>query len=349
MDNFLFPLMGKRAAALKSKSANFSGKKVLVTGGCGYIGSHVVRQLSSAGAHVIVIDDLSTGVPEALLSGETLVRGSFGDEALVARLIRENNIKAAIHFAAFAVLPESVTDPLKYYENNVSNTVRFLRAATAAGLEQIVFSSTGSLYGDFAPIPTPETFYPQPSNPYSRSKRMCEWIIEDVSRATSMKHVILRYFNVAGAGAEGKLGQRSKKATHLIKIAAEHATGKRPEIFITGTDFDTPDGTGIRDYIHVEDLASAHLAALEWLDGGGSSETFNAGYGHGYSVREVLAAVERATGRKLNALEAPRRPGDIASSVADTTKIRATLKWVPRHDNLDEIVRSAIDWERSLP
>lgn len=330
-----------------SGAINLSGKKILVTGGCGYIGSHVVRQLTAAGAHAIVIDDLSTGVPEALLSGETLVQASFGNEEVVAKLVREHRIKAAIHFAAFAVLPESVSDPLKYYENNVSNTVRFLRAATGAGLEQIVFSSTGSLYGDAAPIPTPETFEPQPSNPYSRSKRMCEWIIEDLSRASQLKHVILRYFNVAGSN--GRLGQRSKKATHLIKIAAEHATGKRPEIAITGTDFDTPDGTGVRDYIHVEDLASAHLAALAWLDKGGDSVILNAGYGHGYSVREVLSAVERVMGRKLNAREAPRRPGDIASSVADTRKIRSTLQWTPKHDNLEEIVRSAIEWEKSIP
>jgi len=322
--------------------------KILVTGGCGYIGSHVVRRLSEAGKKVVVIDDLSTGFRDALLHGEELVEGSFGDEAILRKVFEKHSFDAALHFAASAALPESLADPLKYYENNVANTVHLLKALQRGNVSRLVFSSTGSLYGDEAPTPTPETFEPKPSNPYSRSKRVCEWMVEDLSRASGIRHVILRYFNVAGADPKGRNGQRTAQATHLVKIAAELATGKRNEIAITGTDFDTPDGTGIRDYIHVEDLASAHVDALNYLERGGASTTLNAGYGHGFSVREVLAALGRVMGKTFPAKEAPRRPGDIASSVADSRKIRETLGWKPQFDDIEEILRTAIAFEKQL-
>lgn len=325
-----------------------STRNVLVTGGSGYIGSHVARQLVDAGHQVTVLDNLSTGFRDLLVRGETLVEGDIADESLIKELIRKYQISHVMHFAAAAVVPESVADPVKYYRNNVSGSLNLINTCATNGVKGFVFSSTGSVYGESAPAPTPETELPVPSNPYSRSKLFTEWMLRDISLASGMKYAILRYFNVAGADPEGRQGQKSKNATHLIKIASEVALKKRHSLKVYGKDYDTPDGTGVRDYIHVEDLATAHLAALAYIDRGGSSEIFNCGYGHGFSVLEVIKAVESVTGEKLNVEMAERRAGDISTSIADNSKIKNLLGWTPRFDNLETIVQHAIAWEAKL-
>lgn len=320
---------------------------VLVTGGAGYIGSHVVRQLGDNGERVIVLDNLSTGFRSAV-TGVPLVVGDTGDRELVAGLLREHDIGTIIHFAAHTIVPESVSDPLKYYGNNTCSTRNLLECAVRAGVDRFIFSSTAAVYGIPPDGLAREDSPTAPINPYGTSKLMSEWMLRDVSAAHGLGYVALRYFNVAGADPGGRIGQSTRKATLLTKVACEAVVGKRPHVSIFGTDYATPDGTGVRDYIHVEDLASAHLDALRYLRDGGQSTVLNCGYGHGYSVREVLDAVDRASGSRLVRIEEPRRAGDPPTLIASADRIRTVLGWQPRHDDLDFIVETSLRWERKL-
>ena len=320
---------------------------ILVTGGAGYIGSHVVLQLRARGERVVVLDDLSRGFRQAVLD-TPLVVGNVGDRDTVLKVLREHALDTVMHFAAYTIVPESVSDPLKYYGNNTCATRSLLAACFDAGVQHLVFSSTAAVYGIPASGVAAEDTSTAPINPYGTSKLMSEWMLRDVSAATALKHVALRYFNVAGSDSQGRIGQATPKATLLIKVACEHVVGKRPDLAIYGTDYDTPDGTGVRDYIHVEDLATAHLNALDYLRGGGASTVLNVGYGHGYSVREVLQSVERVSGQRLTVREEPRRAGDPPALVARAERIRRELGWSPRLDDLDTIVRTALEWERRL-
>lgn len=322
-------------------------KTVLVTGGAGYIGSHVVRQLGEAGYDVVVYDNLSTGHAWAVLHGE-LVVGDLADTARLEQLLEQHNFDAVLHFAASIVVPESVTDPLKYYTNNTRNTLELIAACVRCGICRFVFSSTAAVYGIAETIPVPETAPLAPINPYGASKMMSERILQDTAAATDLRFASLRYFNVAGADPQARIGQATPEATHLIKVACEAAVGKRDKITIFGTDYDTPDGTCIRDYIDVEDLARAHLDALDYLGQGGESTILNCGYGRGYSVRDVLAAVEAAHGQSLPIETGQRRPGDPAELVADAQRIREVLAWQPQHNNLHHTVKAALEWERKL-
>ncbi|HET7370194.1 MAG TPA: UDP-glucose 4-epimerase GalE [Gammaproteobacteria bacterium] len=324
-----------------------SKRAILVTGGAGYIGSHVARQLGENGERVVVLDDLSTGFASAVLHGE-LVRGSTGDKELVSRLLREHDVDTVMHFAAKTIVPESVADPLKYYQNNTCNTEALLECCADAGVRHFVFSSTAAVYGTPSEGVAREDSPLAPINPYGTSKLMSEWMLRDLSAATPLRHVALRYFNVAGADPGGAIGQSTAKATLLIKVACEAVVGKREHLSIYGTDYDTPDGTGVRDYIHVEDLATAHLCALRYLREGGESTTLNCGYGHGYSVREVLQTVEKVAGVKLDIREEARRAGDPPLLVAHAERIREKLGWQPEHDDLEEIVATALAWEKKL-
>jgi UDP-glucose 4-epimerase len=321
--------------------------EVLVTGGAGYIGSHVVQQLVARGEHVVVIDNLSTGFREAV-RGSELVVGNVGDSALVADLLAAHPIDAVLHFAAHTVVPESVSDPLRYYGNNTCNTRNLLACCAEAGVDQFIFSSTAAVYGVTRDGIADEDTPTLPANPYGASKLMSETMLRDHCASAAMRHVILRYFNVAGCDPQGRIGHSTPHATLLIKVACEHAVGKRSHLSIYGTDYDTPDGTGIRDYIHVDDLAAAHLRALDHLRGGGASLTLNCGYGHGYSVRQVVDAVARASGRPLNVIELPRRAGDIPMLIACSDRLKQILDWQPCHDDLDFIVRTALQWEQQL-
>ena len=324
---------------------------ILVTGGAGYIGSHTVRQLVAAGYRVVVLDDLSTGHRWAVAPEATLVVGIAGDKALAGALIAEHGVRAVVHFAGSIVVPESVADPLKYYGNNSAASRNLIEACVAKGVERFIFSSTAAVYGIPEALPVAETAPTRPINPYGRSKLVTEWMLEDVAASPAgrrFKHVILRYFNVAGASEDGTLGQATQNATHLIKVACEAACGAREKVTVFGTDYPTPDGTCIRDYIHVEDLARAHLDALRYLEGGGASDTFNCGYGRGFSVLEVIEAVKRVSGIDFPVNHAPRRAGDPAALVAGAGRIRETLGWTPELDDLDTIVAHALAWERSL-
>lgn len=323
-----------------------SRSTILVTGGAGYIGSHVVRQLREANERVVVLDDLSTGFREAV-ADTPLVVGNTGDSELVARTLDEHGVATVMHFAARTIVPESVADPLRYYRNNTCATRNLLESCVAAGIDQIVFSSTAAVYGIPGSGLVSEDTPTQPINPYGSSKLMCEWMLRDLDYIGAMRHVILRYFNVAGCDPQGRIGQSTKAATLLFKVAAEVSTGKRDALRIFGTDYPTPDGTGVRDYIHVEDLASAHLRALDYLRDGGSSTTLNCGYGHGYSVREVIEAVQRAHGTPISVIEEPRRAGDPPSLIADSSRAQGVLGWTPEHDDLDLIARTALAWERA--
>jgi UDP-glucose 4-epimerase len=320
---------------------------ILVTGGAGYIGSHVVRQLGEAGQRVVTLDNLSRGFRGAVLYGD-LVVGDTGDAATVRRILADYAVDTVMHFAAFTIVPESVAQPLKYYANNSGGTRTLLECCVEAGVQQFVFSSTAAVYGipegGIASEDTPTA----PINPYGTSKLVSEWMLRDVARAKPLRYVALRYFNVAGSDPGGRIGQSTPGATLLTKVAAEHVVGLRPHVPIFGTDYPTPDGTGIRDYIHVEDLASAHLKALAYLRSGGASTTLNCGYGRGYSVREVLDAVARAAGRQLVTRIEPRRAGDPPVLVARAERIRSVLGWRPEHDDLDHIVRTVLAWERRL-
>ncbi|NPU92030.1 MAG: UDP-glucose 4-epimerase GalE [Gammaproteobacteria bacterium] len=320
---------------------------ILVTGGAGYIGSHVVRQLGERGEKIVVLDNLSTGFRDAVLYG-TLVEGDTGDMALVSRVLQEHQIETVMHFAAHTIVPESVTNPLKYYRNNTANTRNLLECCQNHGVKHFVFSSTAAVYGEPEIPDITEESPTQPINPYGMSKLMSEIMLRDLAAACPMRHVILRYFNVAGCDPGGRIGQNTEKATLLTKVAVEAAVGKRQHVYIFGTDYPTPDGTGVRDYIHVDDLASAHLKALDYLRADGDSITLNAGYGHGYSVREVLDMVGKVAGKPLTIIETERRAGDPAALIATAGKIRKILGWEPRLDNLEEIVRSALAWERKL-
>jgi UDP-glucose 4-epimerase len=320
---------------------------ILVTGGAGYIGSHVVRQLGEAGARVIVLDNLVKGFRQAVTAGELIV-GDVGDYPLVSRLLAEHRVDTVMHFAAHTVVPESVALPLKYYGNNTCATRGLLQACIENHVKSFVFSSTAAVYG------IPEDGYAgedsptQPINAYGTSKLMSEWMLRDVAAVTPLRYVALRYFNVAGAHPGGRIGQATPGATLLTKVACEAMVGKRPHVSVFGSDYPTPDGTGVRDYLHIEDLAAAHLNALNYLRDGGKSTTLNVGYGHGYSVREVLRIVEKVGGEPLTIREEARRAGDPAYLVARADRIRTELGWQPRHDDLQAIVSSSLAWERKL-
>ncbi len=322
-------------------------KKILVTGGAGYIGSHVVRQLGEAGEAVITLDNLCTGFEAAVTSGE-LVIGDTGDADLLERLFSGNEIDTVMHFAAHTIVPESVADPLKYYRNNTASSRTLLEVAHRHGVQNIVFSSTAAVYGMPDGGRASEDSPTTPINPYGTSKLMTEWMLRDLAASGGPAYVALRYFNVAGCEPTGVIGQSTPKATLLVKVACEAATGRRPGVAIYGTDYPTPDGTGLRDYIHVEDLATAHLDALTYLRNGGDPAVLNCGYGHGYSVREVLAAVERANGEKLSISEEARRAGDPPELIAVAERIRDVLGWTPKFDDLDTIVRTSLEWERKI-
>ena len=319
---------------------------VLVTGGAGYIGSHVVRQLTKAGRKVVVLDNLSTGFKDAV-KGAELVIGDTGDKALVSQLLTDHGIDTVMHFAAHTIVPESVSNPLKYYGNNTASTRTLLEACSEAGVKHFIFSSTAAVYGIPESDITAEDTPTAPINPYGMSKLMSEHMLRDLSAATPLRHVVLRYFNVAGSNPDGEIGQSTAKATLLIKVACEAALGKREKICVFGTDYPTHDGTGVRDYIHVEDLASAHIRALEYLEKGGDSATFNCGYGHGYSVREVLDTVAKVNGEALNVVEEPRRAGDPPMLIAKADQIREKLQWEPEYDNLEFIVKTSLEWEKN--
>jgi len=320
---------------------------ILVTGGAGYIGSHVALQLRARGERVVILDDLSRGFRQAALDTPLIV-GEVGDRERVRGLLKEHGVDTVMHFAAYTIVPESVREPLKYYRNNTCSTGTLLQCCLEAQVRHFVFSSTAAVYGMPAEGVAAESTATAPINPYGTSKLMSEWMLADVARASPLRYAALRYFNVAGSDTGGRIGQATPNATLLIKVACEAALGKRANVAIFGTDYPTPDGTGVRDYIHVEDLASAHVDALSYLRGGGASTTLNVGYGHGYSVRQVLESVERLSGKRLAVREEPRRAGDPPALVARADRIRAELGWRPRLDDLDTIVRSALAWEERL-
>ena len=322
-------------------------KTILVTGGAGYIGSHVVRQLGERDEKVVVLDNLSTGFRKAVIHGE-LIEGNTGDQKLVSRLLADYEVDTVMHFAAHTIVPESVENPLKYYSNNTCSTRNLLQCCAEAGVRHFIFSSTAAVYGIPDDMPATENTPTHPINPYGTSKLMSEWMLRDLDLANDMRHVALRYFNVAGSDPQCRIGQSTAKATLLIKVACEAAVGKRPGVCVFGNDYPTPDGTGVRDYIHVEDLASAHLSALDYLRAGGQSTTLNCGYGHGYSVREVLDSVQKISGKPLNIKEEPRRAGDPPSLVAGVEKIHQLLDWTPKYDDLDAIVTTSLAWEEKL-
>ncbi len=321
---------------------------VLVTGGAGYIGSHMVLELLDAGETVIVLDNLSTGFWWAIPSEVTLVKGDMGDEALVSKVIAEHKITSIIHFAAKIVVPESVADPLGYYLNNTAKTRSVLYCAVKGGVKNFIFSSTAAVYGEVGAEPVSEDDPLNPVSPYGRSKLMTEWMLQDTSHAHGLNYVILRYFNVAGADPKGRSGQSTPNATHLIKVACQAALGDRSSLDIYGTDYPTPDGTCLRDYIHVSDLARAHMDALHYLRKGGKSDVFNCGYGRGYSVTEITNVVKSVSGVNFQVNFSPRRPGDPAAIIAKADKIRSTLGWTPRYDNVEKIVERALAWEKHL-
>ncbi|NNF67889.1 MAG: UDP-glucose 4-epimerase GalE [Gammaproteobacteria bacterium] len=321
---------------------------ILVTGGAGYIGSHVVRQLGDAGEKLIVLDNLYSGFAAAVLHGE-FVQGDCGDAELLETIFQNNKIDSVLHFAAHTVVPESVENPLKYYGNNTCKTRVLLDICRRHRVNNFVFSSTAAVYGiPDSDVAIDEATLTSPINPYGQSKLMSEKMLADLAASSQLRHVSLRYFNVAGSDPRGRIGQSTAKATLLTKVACEAAIGKREKIAIYGTDYPTPDGTGVRDYIHVEDLAGAHLLALKYLREGGASTTLNCGYGHGYSVREVLAAVEKAAGKKLNIVEEDRRAGDPPSLVANADRLRRLFNWQPQYDDLDAIVSTSLAWEKKL-
>src|ERR1700678_3914982 len=318
---------------------------ILVTGGAGYIGSHMVHALVAAGERVIVLDNLSTGFKWAIAAGVPLITGETGDETLVARLIAEHEVSAIIHFATSIVVPDSVSDPLGYYRNNTVNSRALIECAVKGGVKAFIFSSTAAVYGNPAKVPIGEDDAVAPMSPYGSSKLMTEIMLRDAGFAHGLDYVILRYFNVAGADPQLRTGQSTKGATHLIKVAVETAVGKRPKMDVFGTDYPTPDGTCIRDYIHVSDLVRAHSDALAYLRGGGRPVTLNCGYGHGFSVLEVIDTVKRVSGVDFRVDRAAARPGDPAQIVATSDLVRQTLGWQPQYDDLATIVSHALAWE----
>lgn len=324
-----------------------SNKTILITGGAGYIGSHVVKQLGAAGENLLILDDLSTGFEQAVLHGKLIV-GNTGDSECLESIFSNHDVDTVMHFAAHTIVPESVADPLKYYRNNTCASRTLLEWSVKAGVKYFVFSSTAAVYGIPESGLASETSPTAPINPYGQSKLMTEWMLRDVAAVNPLNFVALRYFNVAGSDPEARIGQSTAKSTLLTKVACEAAVGKRDHIAIFGTDYPTPDGTGLRDYIHVEDLADAHLKALDYLRGGGETTTLNCGYGHGYSVREVIRMVEQVAGHPIEQKELPRRPGDPPTLIAEAMRIREQLGWSPRYDNLEKIVESSLRWEKKL-
>ncbi len=321
---------------------------VLVTGGAGYIGSHAVLELVDGGRDVVVLDDLSTGFRESVPSQARLVVGDAGDERLVANIIAEHQVDAIMHFAAKIVVPESVADPLAYYLANTVKSRTLLQAAVAGGVKNFIFSSTAAVYGEPTTSPVAEDVPFSPINPYGRSKMMTELMLRDVAEAHGLRYVALRYFNVAGADPKGRSGQSTPRATHLIKVACQAALGDRPHLDVFGTDYPTPDGSCVRDYIQVTDLARAHVMALEHLRSGGGNLTLNCGYGRGYSVLEVIDVVKRVSGVDFDVRLSGRRAGDPATLVAHADKIRAELGWRPQYEDIEAIVTQAVRWERRL-
>jgi UDP-glucose 4-epimerase len=322
--------------------------RALVTGGAGYIGSHMTLELLDAGNSVVVVDDLSTGLAAAVPDAAQFVRADIADQGLLRRLIVASGVEAILHFAGSIVVPDSVANPLAYYLNNTVKSRALLETAVETGVRYFVFSSTAAVYGMPGNDPVAETAPLKPLSPYGSSKLMTEMMLADAGRAHDLRYVVLRYFNVAGADPRGRAGQSTPRATHLIKVACEAALGKRGHLEVFGNDYPTADGTCIRDYIQVSDLARAHSAALAYLQAGGPSETFNCGYGRGFSVLEVIEAVKRASGRPFEVRRGPRRAGDPAQIVAASEKIRHRLAWAPAYDDLDAIVRQALAWEREL-
>jgi UDP-glucose 4-epimerase len=320
---------------------------VLVAGGAGYIGSHLVLQLQERGERVVVLDNLVTGFRQAVQQ-VPLVVGDVGDMELVDRVLAEHDIDTVMHFAASTIVPESVREPLRYYRNNTAMTRNLLECCMRSKVRQFVFSSTAAVYGipegGIARVEMPLA----PINPYGTSKLMSEWILRDLAAVSDFRYVALRYFNVAGSDVSGRIGQATAKATLLIKVACEHVVGKRPYVSMYGTDYPTPDGTGVRDYIHVEDLARAHVDALDYLRRDGQSNVYNCGYGHGYSVREVLDCVQRVSGKQLDVRVESRREGDPPTLVSRAIGVREQLGWVPKLDDLEAIVRSSLRWEEKL-
>ena len=319
--------------------------KVLVSGGAGYIGSHTVKKLGEAGYEIVIYDNLSTGSSKAILYGE-LIQGELNDTERLAQVFAQHKFDAVLHFAASLSVPESLEKPLAYYYNNTCNVVNLLQCCQSAGVDRLVFSSTAAVYGEIKDCPVRESSPTVPINPYGKSKLMSENIIRDYALASDLKYVILRYFNVAGADSSGKIGHTGKKAAHLIKVGCDAALGIRPYVSVFGNNYNTPDGTGIRDYIHVEDLASAHVNALAYLEKESTSQIFNCGYGNGYSVKEVLCKIKEISGVDFPIVETVRRAGDPACVVASGAKIREVIGWKPQHDSLDEIVSSTLAWEK---
>jgi UDP-glucose 4-epimerase len=321
---------------------------VLVTGGAGYIGGHMVLALLDAGEKVVVLDDLSTGFRWAVPAAAKLVAGDVGDAALLDAILARHEIDAIAHFAAKIVVPESIGDPLRYYLNNTAKARNLLECAVRGKIKHFIFSSTAAVYGEPPVAPVDETVPLAPINPYGRSKLMTEWMLQDVGQAHGLKFAILRYFNVAGADPKGRLGQSTPNATHLVKVAVQAALGLRPGLEVFGTDYPTKDGTCIRDYIQVSDLAAAHLMALDYLRKGGESLICNCGYGRGVSVLEAVDAVKQVSGADFKVRISGRRPGDPASLVAETKRIKAVLGWTPEYDDLPTIIGQALEWERRL-
>jgi UDP-glucose 4-epimerase len=321
---------------------------VLVTGGAGYIGGHMALGLADAGEKIVVVDNLSTGFAWAVPATATLAVGDFGDSELIARLIDEHEVDSIAHFAAKIVVPDSVVDPLGYYLNNTSKARNLIESAVKKGVRNFIFSSTAAVYGETTSEPVTETAALNPMSPYGRSKLMVEWMLADAGRAHDLRHVVLRYFNVAGADPRGRLGQSTPNATHLIKRAVQTALGRHADLNVFGQDYPTRDGTCIRDYIQISDLIDAHMAALAYLRRGGASLICNCGYGRGYSVKEVVEVVKRVSGVDFRVNVVGRRPGDPAAIVAQADLIRRELGWHPQRDDLDAIVKQALDWERRL-
>ena len=323
--------------------------RILVTGGAGYIGSHTTLALTLAGYDVVVYDNLSTGKAEAVLPPARLVVGDLADTGKLDRLMHDEKFSAVLHFAGSIVVPESVENPLKYYLNNTNNTTELIRLAVQNNIPRFIFSSTAAVYGMPETSAVTEESPTLPINPYGRTKLMSEWVIQDTAAAhPDFSYVILRYFNVAGADPKGRIGQSTPDATHLIKVASQAALGRREALHIFGTDYDTPDGTCIRDYIHVADLADAHVLSLAHLEAANPSGIFNCGYGHGYSVREIVTAVKQASGIDFPVIESPRRAGDPPALISNPARIRATMRWEPAHDDIEGIALSAYNWEKRL-
>jgi UDP-glucose 4-epimerase len=322
-------------------------KAILITGGAGYIGSHVLLQLQTRGERVVVLDNLYTGFRQAVRD-TPLIIGDVGDRELLERIMREHEVDTVMHFAANTIVPESVRDPLKYYGNNTCATRNLLEACMQHGVRQFVFSSTAAVYGIPAGGIASEDMTLTPINPYGSSKLVSEWILRDLAAVSDFRYVSLRYFNVAGSDTQARIGQATRKATLLVKVACEAIVGKRTHVSVYGSDYETPDGTGVRDYIHVEDLARAHVDALDYLRRGGETAVCNCGYGHGYSVRQVLESVQRVAGKALQIREEPRREGDPPTLIARAERVRSLLGWVPRLDDLDAIVSSSLRWEEKL-